>query len=311
MTDLNIIRLGTRSSALARWQANWVADQLRNVPGVQVELVPISTQGDRQQQGSIGSLGTQGVFTKEIQQALLDRRIDLAVHSLKDLPTDPVPGLSLAAVPERAPVGDVLLSRRGLAFHDLPHAAVVGTGSLRRRAQLLHVRPDLKMADLRGNVDTRIKKLHDGEYEAIVLAEAGIARLELTQHITQHLPLSLMLPAIGQGALGLEIRADHAELHELLTAQLNHPATHAAVLAERSLLFTLRGGCLAPVAAWGRLSTEGDLHLTGLVLSVDGQTRLEESATSSPADAADLGQHVAQSLISRGAPALIASSRGA
>lgn len=299
------LRLGTRGSALARWQADWVAARLTE-RGVAVEMVLISTRGDQQQQGPIASLGGgQGVFTKELQNALLDGRIDLAVHSLKDLPTDEVAGLSLAAVPERGPVGDVLV---GVAFSDLPEGAVVGTGSLRRRAQLLHARPDLKMADLRGNVDTRLKKLEAGDYKAIVLAEAGLVRLGFDAKITERLPLSLCVPAVGQGALGIETRNDDAAARNALAA-LDHPATHAAATAERAMLAALRGGCLAPVGAWGRVTGDGLLHLTGVVLSPDGRQRIESTYTAEAAEAHDLGERVAEALIAGGATAMIALGR--
>ena len=196
------LRIGTRATALARWQAEWIARQLGE-RGVEVELVPISTTGD-QQHGTIESIGGQGIFTKEIQRALLEGRIDLAVHSLKDLPTDVVPGLCVTAVPERAAVGDVLVCRKWASLDELPQRATLGTGSLRRRAQLLHVRPDLQIRDIRGNVDTRLRKLDQGEYDAIVLAEAGLRRLGLADRITQVLPLTLLLPAVGQGALAVE-----------------------------------------------------------------------------------------------------------
>ena len=176
--------------------------------GAEIELVPIATAGDANQQGPIGEIGTSGVFTKELQCALLDRRIDLAVHSLKDLPTEKVEGLLLAAVPERESTADVLVSRENRRFTDLPRGARIGTGSLRRRSQLLHARPDLVMLDVRGNVETRLRKLHEGQYDALVLAEAGLKRLGLAAEISEILPRSLMLPAIGQGALGVETRAD-------------------------------------------------------------------------------------------------------
>jgi hydroxymethylbilane synthase len=303
------VRLGTRGSPLARWQANWVADRLREA-SVEVTLVHITTQGDQQQRGPIGEIGTLGVFTKEIQRALLDDQIDLAVHSLKDLPTEPVEGLCLAAVPQRGPSGDVLLSRDGRKLDDLPQRAKVGTGSSRRRSQLWHVRPDLAIEDIRGNVDTRLRKLHEGEYEALVLAEAGLTRLELSEHITQVLPRSIMLPAVGQGALGLETRTDDAATRAIL-AVLDDAATHHAVLAERSMLAALRGGCLAPVGAWCRIESDGQLHLDGVVLSNDGRRRVVSTAASDPADAVGLGQSVAADLLSQGAGELIQSARGA
>lgn len=303
----NTLRIGTRHSPLALWQAEWVAAALR-AGGIEVELVHITTQGDVQQRGPIEQIGTLGVFTKEIQRALLDERVDLAVHSLKDLPTEPVAGLCLAAVPQRAPVGDALISRDDLQLAELPRGAIIGTGSSRRRSQLLHHRPDLQMADIRGNVDTRLRKLQEGQYDAIVLAEAGLERLELTVHISEHLSAAVMLPAVGQGALGLETRvADSATRQKLQV--LNHQATHQAVLAERALLAALRGGCLAPVGAWGRLEDDGQLHLSAAVLSVDGRQRIAVEIAASPGEAEQLGLRAAEKLLAQGAAELIQSAR--
>jgi len=300
------IRIGTRASALARWQAEWVAGRLKEV-GVQVELVLISTAGDREQQGPIEEMGGRGVFTKEIQRALLDGRVDLAVHSLKDLPTENVEGLCLAAVPRRAPAGDVLVCRRAESLDRLESGCVVGTGSFRRRSQLLHARPDLKTKDIRGNVETRVRKLEQGQYDALILAEAGLRRLGLAAHITQILPPSMILPAVGQGALGLEARCDDDRTRSALQ-RLDHLPTHAAVRAERTMLHTLEGGCLAPIAAWGR-TEEPSLVLTGRVLSPDG-TKMIETTESGPVDAAEsLGRSVAGSLIAQGAGELIRAAR--
>lgn len=302
------VRLGTRASLLARWQADWVAGRLRE-SGVEVELVPITTQGDAQQTGPIGAIGTQGVFTKELQRALLEGQIDLAVHSLKDLPTEPVPGLALAAVPPRGPVGDCLVSVRYRGFAELPERAVVGTGSLRRQAQLLAARPDLLLRDVRGNVDTRLRKLADGQYDALILAEAGLKRLGLDQHVTEVLPKSVVLPAVGQGALGIEARArDEATLRVL--AHLDDRATHAAVTAERTLLAQLRGGCLAPIAAWAREDDAGQLRLDARVVARDGSRLLETFGVSGLDEAELLGQTAAQQLLADGAAELIAASRG-
>jgi hydroxymethylbilane synthase len=312
MSLARTLRLGTRGSPLARWQAEWIAAELKK-SGIQVELVPIATQGDAQPRGAIGSLGAQGVFTKEIQRALLEGMIDLAVHSLKDLPTDVVEGLMLAAVPPRERPGDVLVSNTAKSLDELPEGARVGTGSLRRRAQLLHVRPDLQVHDIRGNVDTRLRKLDDGRYEAVVLAEAGLRRLGLDQRIGQSLSPEILLPAVGQGALGVEAREDDAEVLQVLS-RLDDVASRQAVLAERSLLAALRGGCLAPIGAWARPAEgtgEGDagLVLTAVVLSPDGQVRLE-AAGDAPADEAEsLGRRVAEELIEQGARELIAQSR--
>ena len=306
------LRLGTRGSLLAQWQANWVTAELRK-RGLEIESIAITTRGDEQAAGGsppapepASSAGT-GIFTKEIQRELLAGRIDLAVHSLKDLPTETVPGLALAAVPERAPVADVLVSDRFASLELLPPGAVVGTGSLRRRAQLLHHRDDLEMRDIRGNVDTRLRKLREGRYEAIILAQAGLLRLGLAQHVTQVLPLDLMLPAVGQGALGIEARADDAAAREAL-ACLDHPATHAAVTAERAMLAALHGGCMAPIAAWGR-TEDGHLVLTGRVLDPAGTRKLEAVEAGTLEEAEALGRSVADALLAKGAAELIAGCR--
>lgn len=307
MTAGAALRLGTRASPLARWQAEWVAAELGR-QGVSVELVPISTQGDRQRSGPIGAIGVEGVFTKELQRALLASEIDLAVHSLKDLPTDPVAGLGLAATPRRGPHCDALVSLKAASLDDLPKGAVVGTGSLRRRSQLWNLRPDLRMADIRGNVETRLRKLQEGEFDALILAEAGLTRLGLAEHIRQVLSPELMTPAVGQGALGIEARLDDAETVQRL-APLNDPATHNAVLAERAMLAALHGGCLAPVGAWGRPLPDGQLGLTGVVLSADGQQRLFAEIKGDPHEAAELGKAVAADLILQGATDLIEACR--
>jgi hydroxymethylbilane synthase len=299
------LRLGTRGSALARWQADWVTEQLQTI-GVVVEQVLITTSGDVTS-GPISEIGGQGLFTKEIQRALLDDRIDLAVHSLKDLPTEAVVGLGLAAVPPRADVGDALVSSRFASLDDLPAGARVGTGSRRRQSQLLHLRPDLVVADIRGNVDTRLKKLDAGEYDAIILAQAGLTRLGLTDRITQRLSPDQMLPAVGQGALGIETRADD-EATITAIAVLDDAPTRAAVIAERSLLATLLGGCLAPVGAWARCD-DGALVLDAVVLSTDGKQRIATRLTDDLNSAAMLGQHAAEQLLAQGAAALIAEAR--
>lgn len=299
-----LIRLGTRGSALARWQARWVAEQLQH-RGAEVQQVVIVTSGDRRR-SPIGD-GLRGAFTKEIQQALLQGQIDLAVHSLKDLPTEPVEGLLLAAVPQRGPHGDALVCAAGFTLQTLPQGAKVGTGSVRRRAQLLHFRTDLCVEPVRGNVDTRLRKLDDGRFHALVLAEAGMHRLELAQRITQPLPMEIMLPAVGQGALALETRADDRATQQAV-APLDHRDSHAAVRAERAMLAALRGGCLAPVAGWGRLEG-GQLVLTGRVLSPDGSRRIEATESADPQQPEALGRLVASILLARGAGELIAAAR--
>lgn len=308
MTVSGSLKLGTRGSALARWQAQWVADHLAQHAGVDVQLVVISTHGDRDQRDAIGTLGAQGVFTKELQRALLAGEIDLAVHSLKDLPTDVVGGLTLAATPPRETVHDVLLTSSGAALSALRSGAVVGTGSLRRRAQLLHTRSDLTLVDLRGNVDTRLAKLAAANYDAIVLAHAGLKRLALDHHPHVVLPIEQMLPAVGQGALGIEVRTDDAAALAAVR-RLDDPETHCAVLAERALLAALRGGCLAPVGAWARSDQQGSLQLDAAVLSVDGRTRLAVTVSGAPGAAVELGQQAADQLLAQGAAELIAASR--
>jgi len=297
------LKLGTRASKLARWQSDWVAAELRGL-GHKVEIVEIQTTGDAQQSGPIEAIGAQGVFTKEIQRALLDCRVDLAVHSLKDLPTTSVEGLSVAAVPPREAVRDALVSNSARTIDELPQAARVGTGSFRRRAQLLHRRPDLQLLDLRGNVDTRLRKLDQGQYDAILLAEAGLRRLGLAERITQAIPTEQLLPAPGQGALGIECRAGD-DATRAAVAALDDPTSFAAVLAERSALAHLEGGCLAAMGGWGRVEGGGKLRLSVVVLSEDGSQRLFHEATDSPNNAAQLGASVAQNLLDRGAAALL------
>lgn len=307
-TERMKFRIGTRASALATWQARWVADQL-SVRGVCADLVPISTAGDRSRSQPVEEIGSQGVFTKEIQAALLDGRIDVAVHSLKDLATEQVPELCLAAVPQRGPVGDVLVFRGGVgvSLDRLPERAVVGTGSPRRKSQLLHRRPDLCVQNIRGNVETRLAKLDEGQFDAVVLAEAGLRRLELDQRVGEALPTAIMLPAVGQGALGIESRADDAAVREVLDA-IDDAPSRAAVVAERAMLKELEGGCSAPVAGWGRLEC-GRLRLQGRVLSLDGTQEIEATLDGCLEDPESLGRLVARRLCDEGAGELILASR--
>lgn len=300
------LRLGTRNSALARWQANWVRDQLLSV-GVPVELVPISTRGDRWNETPIRNVGSVGVFTKELQRALLDERIDLAVHSLKDLPTDPVEDLVLAAVPTRSSPHDVLVASHAKSIQKLAPDSRIGTGSLRRQAQLLYLRPDLCVSDIRGNVESRLRKLDEGQFDALILAEAGLSRLKLTDRITQVLTPEVIMPAVGQGALGLETRKSDTRTREAL-GTLNDQATHTAVLAERALLATLRGGCLAPVGAWARHANES-LLLDAVVLDITGKIRLHCQVAGTPQESTALGVQAANQLLDQGAEQLLAQSR--
>ncbi len=302
---MTLVRLATRKSLLAQWQAQHVAELLRH-QGHEVELVFVTTQGDRRQD-PIERLGTQGVFTREVQQAVLDARADVAVHSLKDLPTEPVPGLTLAAVPRRGPVQDALITPGRKTLQDLPPGALIGTGSLRRRAQLLRQRPDLKFCSIRGNVDTRLRKLHEGQCDALVLAHAGLQRLGRQEHISQLLPLQWVLPAVGQGAIGLECRQEDQQMLQLL-APINDPDTFAAVQAERALLRTLRGGCLAPVAALAQV-THQRLCLQAVVLSPDGSEALRVQVVGEPWQGEALGRQAAQQLLDQGAAELIRQAR--
>jgi hydroxymethylbilane synthase len=294
------IRIGTRGSKLALWQANHVADCLRPLTAPRpVELVIIATAGDQVRDVPLAQIGGEGVFTKEIQRALLDGTVDVAVHSLKDLPTIPVAGLVLAAVPERGPAGDVFVSAKHRRFDELPPGAVLATSSLRRRAQALHRRPDLRVIDIRGNVETRLRKLREGGMDATVLAEAGLQRLGLGSAVTEVLDPAWMLPAVGQGALGLECRADDAAPLAAV-ARLSHPATQRAVLAERALLRALGGGCQVPMGTVCRAERDV-LWLRGAVLRPDG-TRRVEAELSGPADDPEaLGRRVAEDLLARGA----------
>lgn len=301
------LRIGTRSSPLALWQATWVAQELKN-SGQPVEIVHVSTTGDVTS-GPLGEIGGQGLFTKEIQAALIDNRVDIAVHSLKDLPTEPTTGLALAAVPIREACGDVLVSRGGFHSDTLPHGAVVGTGSVRRRAQLLHVRPDLDIRDIRGNVETRLRKMDEGEYEAIVLAEAGLRRLEMAERIVHVMDKRIMLPAVGQGALGIEVRERDQRTRQAVSV-LHHPDSYHCVQAERKLLAELRGGCLAPVGAWGRIEVERNLlHLDGIVISGDGVQKISAYACGPPEKAEEIGRQVASQLIIQGAQRIISYAR--
>ncbi len=294
--------IGSRGSKLALTQTHWVRDRLQTLePDLDIEVAEIRTTGDTAK-GSLRSFGGAGVFTKELERALLDGRVDLAVHSLKDLPTDVHPDLALVAAPEREDVRDTLIGPNLTALDDLPQGALIGTGSLRRQAQLKALRPDLSFADIRGNLDTRIDKAMRGECDAVVLAAAGLHRLGWHGRISAYLTTDEILPAPGQAALGLQMRADHPLRDRV--AFLDDPATAAAVRAERQLLQTLRAGCHAPVGAWGR-SQGDDLILDGLVGDPEGTRILHASLRAPLAAAVDLGQALAAELRERGADDLL------
>jgi hydroxymethylbilane synthase len=300
------MRIGTRGSALALWQANWVADRLREI-GATVELVEITTSGDRDQSDPILEMNQQGVFTKEVQAAVLNGEADIAVHSLKDLPTETVAGLLLAAVPQRESYNDVLVSYTAGSLAELPTGAKVGTGSLRRQAQLRGLRGDLEIVGIRGNVDTRLRKLAAGEYDAIVLAAAGLNRLNLVANVVEQLAPPRMLPAPGQGALGIECHREASEVLALVS-QLEHADSRVATDAERSMLALLHAGCSAPVGAWGRVEG-GELLLAGLVASLDGKRVLHASSRGTVQNASQLGKRVAEELLAQGAEEIIRSTK--
>jgi hydroxymethylbilane synthase len=309
MTELTaplpLVRLGTRGSALARWQTDYIAASLQRVwPGLPVEITVLHTQGDRILDKPLPAIGGKGLFTAELEEALRTRAIDLAVHSLKDLPTELEPGLIIGAIPARAPVHDVLVSRHRLRLDELPPGALIGTSSRRRAAQIRHRFEGFGMLDIRGNVDTRIRKALDpaGPYDAIVLAQAGIERLGHTAAISQILPLDLMLPAPGQGALAVQCRDEEA-LRALL-APLEDAATRAAVEAERAFLGGLGGGCSVPVAAYGAIS-DGLLTVRGRVTAVDGARQIDVQVQGDPNEAADLGRQLAQLARAQGAGSLL------
>jgi hydroxymethylbilane synthase len=298
------LRIGTRGSPLALWQARHVTELLRAAaPDWPVELVEIETIGDQVRDVPLTQLGGDGAFTKAIQQALLAGQVDVAVHSLKDLPTFTVEGLMLAAVPQRGPTGDALVSKKHPGFAALPSGAVVATSSLRRKAQLLHRRPDLKLIDIRGNVETRLRKLVEQNLDATILAEAGLVRLGLAEQITEILDAVWMYPAVGQGALGLECRTADADTIAILE-RLNDAPTRWAVFAERAMLRGLGGGCQVPIGAVTRIA-DGTLTLRGVVLPPDGSQRIE-AVTTGPMDQAEpLGRHVADLLRGKGAEELL------
>jgi hydroxymethylbilane synthase len=301
---MNPLRIGTRGSPLALWQAHHVTDLLRAAaPDRAIELVEIETVGDQVRDVPLVQLGGDGAFTKAIQVALQERRVDLAVHSLKDLPTFAVEGLMLAAVPLRGPTGDAFVSRKHRAFAELPPGAVVATSSLRRKAQLLHRRPDLKLIDIRGNVETRLRKLVEQDLDATILAQAGLLRLGMSEHITEVLDAQWMYPAVGQGALGLECRCDDETTRAILDA-LNHMPTRWSVLAERAMLRGLGGGCQVPIGAVTRIDAN-TLTLRGVVLPPDGSERVQAECSGPVEQAETLGQEVAQQLRGLGAQELL------
>ncbi len=301
------LRIGSRGSALALWQANFIAERLKQTAGAECEIVRLRTSGDHMQTASVAKPLAEysaenvakGIFIKELEDALLAGSIDLAVHSMKDVPTETPAGLAFLAITQREDPRDCLISRGGRTMKTLPHGARVGTSSLRRQAQLRHRRPDLEIADLRGNVDTRIKKLESGEFDAIVLALAGVNRLGLAGKITQVLDEEVMLPAVGQGALGIEVRVGDEETARL-AATLDHDETRSCVTAERAVLRKLQGGCQIPLGALAHVRG-GVLHLEAAVFSSRGSEHVQASDEGPASDAAAIGERLGASLLEAGA----------
>lgn len=301
------IVIGSRGSKLALWQTNWVKEKIEQRFGLEVEIKRIKTTGDKILDSPLAKIGSKGLFVKEIEIALQNKEIDLAVHSAKDVPTDLPPGLVIGAFTEREPPFDALISRDRINFADLPQEAVIGTSSLRRKAQLLRLRPDLKFVDLRGNLDTRLRKMSEGQCDGMILALAGLKRLGFESEITEVLGPDITLPAVGQGALAIEIREDDKEIAEI-AAFLDHYPSRLAVEAERTLMRELEGGCQIPVGAYGRMEN-GAFVFEAMVASLDGQTLIRERGESLPENANDLAKKIAQKLLEKGGKKILEEIR--
>jgi len=299
------IVIGTRGSKLALAQTHWVRRELSAAhPGLNVEVEVIRTKGDKILDSPLSQIGGKGLFTAELDRALIDGKIDMAVHSLKDLPTTLEPGLALGAVPRREDARDALISREGLSLDDLPAGSTVATSSLRRRAQVLHRRPDLRVIDIRGNLDTRLRKAAEpGGPDALIVALAGLRRMGWEDRVTQALDPEIMLPAVAQGALGVEVREGDARIQEIVSA-LNHPETALAARAERAFLRRLEGGCQVPVGALGRVEND-TLHLAGMVADVEGTRIFSDRIDADPGDPESAGVRLAEILLTRGADAVL------
>ena len=300
----NPVKIGTRGSKLALWQANWVKSALeKKFPSTPVELIIIKTQGDKILDVPLAKVGGKGLFVKEIEQALLTRQIDIAVHSMKDMPADMPEGLCIGAIPERENPFDVFISRSGAGFSELAAGSVIGTSSLRRGAQLQHARPDMVIRSIRGNLDTRLKKLESESFDALVLAAAGVKRLNLEHKITEYLDPGFMLPAIGQGALCIETRENDAIVGPLVES-LEHASTRAVVIGERAFLNRLEGGCQVPIAGHGRIS-DNQFTLTGLVAEIDGSRIIKGEKTGALDSPETIGIDLAEELLAGGADKIL------
>jgi hydroxymethylbilane synthase len=301
------LRIGSRGSALALWQANHVREELMRLFGQEAEIVRIHTAGDRDAESAIPLLGGEGVFIKEIEEALLSGRVDLAVHSMKDVPTETPAGLIFPAILRRGDPRDCLVSRGGLKLAELPAGAVVGTSSLRRQAQLRRFRADLQVRDLRGNVDTRMRKVEEGEFDGVVIARTGVERLGAAAKISETLSTDMMLPAAGQGALCIEVRAGNAEIVKTLGA-LDVMATRVCVTAERALLARLQGGCQAPIGALARME-EDKVILEACVVALDGSECVRRMARGSAGSPERMGIELGEELLEAGAGKLVERAR--
>ena len=297
---MRTLRIGTRGSLLAKWQAEFVRKKLFTATGMEPEVVIIKTAGDRMQHAPLTQIGGKGIFIKELEEALLEETIDLAVHSVKDIPTDIPSRLMFPAVCQRDDVRDCLV---GATLGNLRHGARIGTSSLRRQAQLRHLRPDLDLRDLRGNVDTRLRKVQSGEYEAVVVSKAGLDRLGFSQRISEVLAPDVCMPAVGQGAIAVECRLRDSEAGDLL-ASLDNAETRAAIIAERALLSALQGGCQVPMGAWARME-RGELVMDACVCSVDGSQYVKQRASAPGDQASQLGEHMARLLLEAGAQSIL------
>lgn len=294
------VRIGTRGSQLALWQANYIKDRIETAfPDKTVEIITIKTTGDRITDRPLAAVGGKGLFVKEIEAALLEERVDLAVHSMKDMPGELPKGLVIGAIPERENPYDVLISRDHKVLAEYAKGAKIGTSSLRRGSQLKHARPDLEIASIRGNLDTRLRKLKEGEYDAIVLAAAGLRRLGQADEISEYLTDATMVPAVGQGALCIESRETDPEMEEIMAA-LDHGPTRVCVEGERAFLRKIEGSCHIPVACFGKITDDGRVLLTAVVASEDGREVIRESMTAGTGEVEAMGQKLAEQLLANG-----------
>ncbi len=301
------LTIGSRGSKLALWQTNHIADELRSRFDLDIEIKIIKTQGDKILDAPLAKIGGKGLFVKEIENALSAGEIDLAVHSMKDVPTDLPAGLAIKAMTVRADPRDVLISKTNAGLMELPEGAVIGTSSLRRQSQLLNLRPDFRLTDVRGNLDTRLRKMEEGQFDAMILAAAGLDRLGFSDVITERIPSETMISAVGQGSIGIEVREDDRTTIDYISA-LNHPETFAAITAERALLAQLQGGCQVPIGAFGRVA-DAELVVDAVVGTLDGSRLFKDSISGPPADAADLGYRLAVRLADAGADEVLADIR--